>query len=419
MGRGGVAWVVMAVSVVPTAAGAYTLRTTEDGRAVHWTDTDVPFRVDATLARAAGAPEVGRTVAESLASWGRLPASPFLFEGDPRPVGRCDPTSSDGVADVVLVGRDWPYDRSFAGVTILTYDVPTAEILDADVFLNGEDFAFAVDPDDGESYDLGNVLTHEIGHLLGLGHSEDHGATMFAVSTPGETGKRSLADDDADGFAQLYGAGLGSAASAAGCRAMPGAAAASGVWLLGLVVIVAAARRRLRLAPRLVSSFAACLALLTASGGALAASGRPLPVEELAQRADVVLRGTVVAREAHWMGRWIVTDVTVSVFDCWRGHCGARPRVVRELGGEVDGIGMLGPEPTALPLDAEVVVFGVERDGVLVSLGGAQGVFRIDPRTELAWRRLPRAREPGNPSFGGGATVEELRLLVRSPLAGR
>ena len=51
--RVALAWMV--VVVVPTVADAYTLRTTEDGKPVHWGDTDVPFRVDSTLSRAAGA----------------------------------------------------------------------------------------------------------------------------------------------------------------------------------------------------------------------------------------------------------------------------------------------------------------------------------------------------------------------------
>ena len=412
MGRLCAAWLVVAVWVVPAAADAYTLRTTEDGRPVYWADTDVAFRVDATLARAAGASEVGRTVAESLASWGGLPSSPFLFEGDPRPVGRCDPDSGDGVADVVLMERAWPFDRDFAGVTILLYDVPTAQILDADVFLNGEDFAFAVDPDDWRSYDLGNVLTHELGHLLGLGHSDDQAATMFAVSGPNETAKRSLADDDAAGFAQLYG-GLGPAASAAGCRTVPGACAPNWAWAVGLALLLGARRRTGAATRRLSALVSACLVLGAASSTGFAASGRALPLEELAQRAEVVVRGTVVARQARWAGRLIVTDVTVAVSDCWRGRCGEQTRVVRELGGEVYGIGMLAPEPTAMPLDAEVVVFAIERSGVLVPLGGAQGVFRIEPRTDDASRSLPRGLGP-LPTVISRTTVEDLRFLVRS-----
>src|SRR5262249_34975870 len=52
--------------------------------------------------------------------------------------------------------------------------------------------------------DLQNTVTHEAGHLLGLGHSTVIGATMQAStsSTP-ETSKRDLAPDDQKGYCAL------------------------------------------------------------------------------------------------------------------------------------------------------------------------------------------------------------------------
>ena len=60
--------------------------------------------------------------------------------------------------------------------------------------------------DEGMStYDLQNVLTHELGHLLGLGEDmTDVDATMYAFSQPGETGKRDLEVVDKDSIASLY-----------------------------------------------------------------------------------------------------------------------------------------------------------------------------------------------------------------------
>ena len=47
-----------------------------------------------------------------------------------------------------------------------------------------------------------NVAIHEIGHLLGLSHSQEQEAIMFAFYSPD---RASLAQDDIDGIRALYG----------------------------------------------------------------------------------------------------------------------------------------------------------------------------------------------------------------------
>ena len=50
--------------------------------------------------------------------------------------------------------------------------------------------------------DLQTVGLHEIGHLLGLDHSEDEGAIMFALLPVGAT--KDLHADDIQGIKALY-----------------------------------------------------------------------------------------------------------------------------------------------------------------------------------------------------------------------
>jgi hypothetical protein len=45
-------------------------------------------------------------------------------------------------------------------------------------------------------YDLEAVLTHELGHLIGLDHTPDFDATMFAGYEPGTIDQRTLEEDD-------------------------------------------------------------------------------------------------------------------------------------------------------------------------------------------------------------------------------
>jgi hypothetical protein len=56
--------------------------------------------------------------------------------------------------------------------------------------------------DDGALYDLQTVLLHEVGHALGLGHSDIDGSVMFPSY---EGGKRSLTADDIAGIQHIYG----------------------------------------------------------------------------------------------------------------------------------------------------------------------------------------------------------------------
>ena len=51
-----------------------------------------------------------------------------------------------------------------------------------------------------------NVGTHEVGHVVGLGHLEDANAmaTMYPSAPKGEIKKRSLTTGDRDGANDIY-----------------------------------------------------------------------------------------------------------------------------------------------------------------------------------------------------------------------
>src|ERR1019366_8185381 len=53
----------------------------------------------------------------------------------------------------------------------------------------------------GTEYDLGSILTHEAGHFLGLAHTADTSAVMYASYSPGAT---VLTPDDVAGICSIY-----------------------------------------------------------------------------------------------------------------------------------------------------------------------------------------------------------------------
>ena len=187
------------------------------------------------------------------------------------------------------------YSDAAAGITTAVYidDATSARdgaILDADIEINGVDFAISVDgvtaSDQACLAELQNTLTHELGHLHGLEHTcvvptdparfDNNGsavpacadttdpeivnATMYPFQDCGETTKETLEDDDIDGVCTVYPTandpntcvGPVSAKSGGGCNAGGGGGGGGGGAfatlgaVLGALVLVRRRRRGAR-----------------------------------------------------------------------------------------------------------------------------------------------------------------------------
>ncbi len=96
------------------------------------------------------------------------------------------------------------------GVTQVSFRNGSGEILEADILIND---LFTFTTNINETNYLGNVLTHEMGHFLGLGHGQVAGSTMlYALSR----GQNQIADDDAAGVYAIYPTGDSSKGSLSG-----------------------------------------------------------------------------------------------------------------------------------------------------------------------------------------------------------
>ncbi len=84
------------------------------------------------------------------------------------------------------------------GVTSVAYKEYTGEIISADIMVNDKQF---LSTSRGRNNYVGDIVTHELGHLLGLGHSQVHGSTMMYVLTGGQY---TLSDDDRAGIYSKY-----------------------------------------------------------------------------------------------------------------------------------------------------------------------------------------------------------------------
>ena len=78
-------------------------------------------------------------------------------------------------------------------------------IYDADVYTNTSQPLYSSRESgcSGE-YDIDSIMTHEVGHVIGIGHSTVSGATMYPSISACNTAPRSLASDDIAARDDLY-----------------------------------------------------------------------------------------------------------------------------------------------------------------------------------------------------------------------
>jgi hypothetical protein len=192
---------------------------------------------------------VGREAARNAAvmaaeAWRGLPGVPDIVieRGAPAPYrpGR----RGNGI----YLLDPWPYRPHQLAITVSTL-APDGEMLGVDVLVNGEQ-PFALLHETGATAmhnDLGAVLTHELGHVLGLDESPEQAlATMYPYIRPGEVHQRTLEHDDEEGAIAAYGQALPETAACAAQH--PGARGPGGVGVAGLLILLLGTRlRRTRL----------------------------------------------------------------------------------------------------------------------------------------------------------------------------
>ena len=181
---------------------------------VRW-NQPVRYFVNDTGVSGVTATDLQGAVTRAFGTWQDVPTasvqSQFLGFTQARP-GEEDGRTTFGFLDRPELER-------VLGATSILIDAQTGEILEADVFFNAR-FTWSVAAS-GESgrIDLQSVAVHEIGHLLGLGHSAigetemaaggrrviASGAVMFPIAfAAGSIADRILQPDDRAGISDMY-----------------------------------------------------------------------------------------------------------------------------------------------------------------------------------------------------------------------
>jgi hypothetical protein len=238
---GSVCFVSLAAVMPARASDSEFYWRTSKNALVHWNDGEVRIPVDPELVTYYG-PHLKEALEAAAAEWSISQNIPLItFDYAPSEADRAAALGKSG--NWLGLARTWEFGDELA-ITVSTSDAVTGSVLASQVWINARR-PLAVLPEAGEdhggSYDLQGVLTHELGHVLGLGEGPEHTlATMNPNFKRGETHQRTVDTIDENAVITLYEqVGSRNAAGSASCTLKQGVSGESsrGVWF-GLLAAV-------------------------------------------------------------------------------------------------------------------------------------------------------------------------------------
>lgn len=192
------ALVLLAGLALPVAA--FERARSKYGRPVHWPVDALQVKVK-RLPPSLDAARASVVIGHAVDRWRhiktcRVPLGAFGDEPDPH----------DYLQGKVLIDtpETWSRKATETAWTEVVSDHDTGGIERVTILLNKDVAWDLADPVAPDRVDLGSVITHELGHGLGLAHSYNRSALMRAGLQPGER-RRELTDDDIAGVCAVFG----------------------------------------------------------------------------------------------------------------------------------------------------------------------------------------------------------------------
>lgn len=209
--------------LMPSVAFAYELNLTDDGYPIRWNRDRVEFHLDDSFIDSLPEGHAERAATMAFGAWRGLPGVPDLV-------------LTEGASNGIYVHDEWPYHEASIAATKVRFNPKTGRITDVDILINADD-EFNLYPGPN-AFDIAGLLTHEAGHVLGLGNSNNPDATMWPHVTAGDTSQRTLAKDDENGIVLIY---AFPRRDASGCAV--GAGGSGWAWIAVLILLWKGRRR--------------------------------------------------------------------------------------------------------------------------------------------------------------------------------
>jgi hypothetical protein len=205
-------WSIVAVAALVLAVGRTGSAHWEE--VFHWAPGEIPMHLQMGASPAAfidGTNDWDGVTLKALSAWnGVLKGVAFVPMPDPNRAA----AMQDG-ANNVIFGDDVygePFGDGVLAITLTAYTTPDNVIVETDVVfnrkINWNSYRGDLRPaaGGGTIYDMGRVALHEFGHVLGLGHPDDHAQAMPAIMNSHTSNLDMLQQDDIEGATTLYGA---------------------------------------------------------------------------------------------------------------------------------------------------------------------------------------------------------------------
>ena len=205
--------VIALLCCAPKATQAFVRSVDDVGHPLRWPAMPISYKKNIR-----GAPDVGSEFAAvdaAFATWSAIPNSAAV-------INNAGTTSSGANVNDLENTVVWIEDPSLTGggaspifsapdfmATTRTRSDGSGNILEADILLNGIFYSWTSSGTDGFTgksgpLDIQAIVTHEIGHLLGLDHATSVNSTMFYGTYPGDTSFRSLSQDEISAAQAIY-----------------------------------------------------------------------------------------------------------------------------------------------------------------------------------------------------------------------
>ncbi len=185
---------------MPLRAQAYELRRSRTGAIIHHRKFPIHYYVDSNPAMAEWAVE---PVIRAFQNWENVGPSraSFVYRG----LVDNPAVANDGKNCVIWVAEGWSHGSQTIAHATTWYSLEDGEMAGCDIELNARDYNWSTSEEPSEgTLDIQNVITHEVGHFLGLDDVNTLDGTMFGFILREETNKRSLHRDDIEGSSFLY-----------------------------------------------------------------------------------------------------------------------------------------------------------------------------------------------------------------------